>query len=436
GPMTEIHAGDRRATSSFVEGWSPPARDEDGRDVAWASSPRASIAFDAGTRPLDMTIVLDCVLAGEPARPRFVFIRTNGRPAGRFKLERGAQELRIAVLPSYLQPGRNVLDVLVPGYPASPGHRDSPMKFGVRALRFEASAAPAPVATVEGDRLVLGPGTVATYFLRLPDDARLRFESGDRSADRLRVAVQADGRPERVAAVARAEPGHLIADLGPESGSIARIVLSADGTNLALVRPRIEGRPVESAPTTLPAARGSNVILYVADTLRADRLGCFGYRRPTSPRLDAFARESLVFETAMAQASWTRPSTASILTGRYPAEHGARSLMSAVGSLIGRPALATPDNIALLSAQYAGEVALLDESFGELLDHLRARGLDRSTLVVFVADHGEEFHEHGGFDHGRTLYQELVRVPLLVRLPAGAGGGRRLRGLARQIDVL
>ncbi|TML07592.1 MAG: hypothetical protein E6G38_08735, partial [Actinobacteria bacterium] len=91
---------------------------------------------------------------------------------------------------------------------------------------------------------------------------------------------------------------------------------------------------------------------------------------------------------------------------------------------------------ALLSAQYDGEVALLDESFGELLDHLRARGLDRSTLVVFVADHGEEFHEHGGFDHGRTLYQELVRVPLLVRLPAGAGGGRRLRGLARQIDVL
>jgi len=549
GPMTEIHAGDRRATSSFVEGWSPPARDEDGRDVAWASSPRASIAFDAGTRPLDMTIVLDCVLAGEPARPRFVFIRTNGRPAGRFKLERGAQELRIAVLPSYLQPGRNVLDVLMPGYPASPGHRDSPMKFGVRALRFETSAAPAPVATVEGDRLILGPGTVATYFLRLPDDARLRFESGDRSADRLRVAVQADGRPERVAAVARAEPGHLIADLGPESGSIARIVLSADGTNLALVRPRIEGRSVESAPTTPPAARGSNVILYVADTLRADRLGCFGYARPTSPRLDAFARESLVFETAMAQASWTRPSTASILTGRYPAEHGARSLMSAVRadlptlatilagagydtaafvtnlnvaarfgfdrgfaeyhyleeredrdtvyvsaaelnaaafpwldargdrpfflylhatdthapyrpppgyaerflppdvhptigprtpvvSLIERPALATPDNIALLSAQYDGEVALLDESFGALLDHLRARGLDRSTLVVFVADHGEEFHEHGGFDHGRTLYQELVRVPLLVRLPAGASGGRRLRGLARQIDVL
>src|SRR5207244_10762113 len=66
----------------------------------------------------------------------------------------------------------------------------------------------------------------------------------------------------------------------------------------------------------------------------------------------------------------------------------------------------------------------------------RSRRLDRSTLVVFVADHGEEFHEHGGFDHGRTLYQELVRVPLLVRLPSGAGGGRRVRGLARQIDVL
>ena len=77
----------------------------------------------------------------------------------------------------------------------------------------------------------------------------------------------------------------------------------------------------------------------------------------------------------------------------------------------------------------------MDEAFGALLDRLRAHGLDRSTLVVFIADHGEEFHEHGGFDHGRTLYQELVRVPLLMRLPDGAGA-RRVRGLARQIDVL
>ncbi len=82
----------------------------------------------------------------------------------------------MAVPAAHLLAGRNVIDLLVPGYPPGVGRPDSSMRFGVRALRFETSAAPAPVATVEGDRLILGPGTVATYFLHLPDDARLRFE--------------------------------------------------------------------------------------------------------------------------------------------------------------------------------------------------------------------------------------------------------------------
>jgi len=548
GPTTQIRAGDRRAADNFLEGWSPPERGEDGQFIAWSNAPRASISFDAGPRPLETTVVLDCVV-GEPSHVPAVFARLNGRPVGRFRLSPGAEQIRVALRAEQQVAGRNVLDLFVPGGHVSAERGEIPRHFGVRSLRFESEAARSPAAHVEGDRLVLTPGTTVTYFLRLPPDARLAFESGERTADRLRVAVQADERPERLAGTTRREPGHLTADLGPEAGAVARLALSTDGTELALVRPRIEGRSVRpAAAAPRPTARASNVVLYVADTLRADRLGCFGYGRPTSPRLDAFARESIVFETAMAQASWTRPSTASILTGRYPAEHGARSLMSAlradlptmatilaeagydtaafvtnlnvaprfgfdrgfaeyhyleerddretvyvsaaelnaaafpwldarsdrpfflylhatdthapyrpppgyaerflppdihptigprtpVLTLLERPTLATADNIALLGALYDGEVALLDEAFGALLDRLRAHGLDRSTLVVFVADHGEEFHDHGGFDHGRTLYQELVRVPLLMRLPGGAGA-RRVRALARQIDVL
>jgi arylsulfatase A-like enzyme len=65
------------------------------------------------------------------------------------------------------------------------------------------------------------------------------------------------------------------------------------------------------------------VVLVTIDALRADRLGCYGYeRRATTPVLDALAEESVLFERAMAQAPWTGPSMASMMTGRYPAETG------------------------------------------------------------------------------------------------------------------
>src|SRR2546426_2341156 len=78
GPTMEIRAGDRRAADSFAEGWSPPERGEDGRDVAWASAPKSSVSFDAGPRPLDTRLVLDCIVASESARLPALFLRLNG----------------------------------------------------------------------------------------------------------------------------------------------------------------------------------------------------------------------------------------------------------------------------------------------------------------------------------------------------------------------
>ena len=66
-----------------------------------------------------------------------------------------------------------------------------------------------------------------------------------------------------------------------------------------------------------------NVVIYLVDTLRADRLGCYGYDRPTTPRLDEFARESMLFQNVEAQSSWTKPAVASIFTGCHPVVHGA-----------------------------------------------------------------------------------------------------------------
>jgi arylsulfatase A-like enzyme len=78
----------------------------------------------------------------------------------------------------------------------------------------------------------------------------------------------------------------------------------------------------------LPAARPGvpNVIVIVVDTLRADHVSAYGYQRLTTPNLDRIARQGVLFENAMSACSWTLPSHASLLTGRYPQDHGLQSI--------------------------------------------------------------------------------------------------------------
>lgn len=70
-----------------------------------------------------------------------------------------------------------------------------------------------------------------------------------------------------------------------------------------------------------------------------------------------------------------------------------------------------------LRAAYDEEVRFTDAQVGRLLRGLADLGLDRRTVVVLTADHGEEFQDHGGFEHGHTLYEELLRVPLVLAVP-------------------
>ncbi len=72
-----------------------------------------------------------------------------------------------------------------------------------------------------------------------------------------------------------------------------------------------------------PALERPNVVLIVIDTLRADRVSSYGYAKPTTPRIDAFAARGVRFENAFSTSSWTLPAHASMFTGLYPIEHGA-----------------------------------------------------------------------------------------------------------------
>jgi arylsulfatase A-like enzyme len=73
-----------------------------------------------------------------------------------------------------------------------------------------------------------------------------------------------------------------------------------------------------------------------------------------------------------------------------------------------------------LLSQYDGGISYLDAELGRLFDDLAARGLLERTLVVITADHGEGFGEHDLIDHGVSVFQELIHVPLLVRTPGGS----------------
>ena len=82
-------------------------------------------------------------------------------------------------------------------------------------------------------------------------------------------------------------------------------------------------RPLRTTVPPDPSRTRYNVILVSVDTLRADRLGCYGYdARPTSPVIDALADESVLFEHLMTAAPWTTPAHLSLLTSLYPSSHG------------------------------------------------------------------------------------------------------------------
>jgi arylsulfatase A-like enzyme len=83
---------------------------------------------------------------------------------------------------------------------------------------------------------------------------------------------------------------------------------------------------------------------------------------------------------------------------------------------------------------YDAKVAAADERFGRFWEKLAGLPAARRTLVVIISDHGDQLYEHGGLDHGMTLYDEIIRVPLIIHDPRAAGA--RIDGQVRLIDVM
>jgi arylsulfatase A-like enzyme len=88
-----------------------------------------------------------------------------------------------------------------------------------------------------------------------------------------------------------------------------------------------------------------------------------------------------------------------------------------------------------LIACYDQGVAYTDYWLGKLVEGLRQRGLYERTALIVTADHGDEFFEHGGLEHGNSLYDELLLVPLIIRVP-GVGERSVVEQQASLIDIM
>lgn len=138
----------------------------------------------------------------------------------------------------------------------------------------------------------------------------------------------------------------------------------------------------------IQAAEKSNVILIIMDTTRVDHLSCYGYERKTTPHIDEFAKESVLYTRAYSAASWTLPSVASILTGLYPGAHGAHRIEKA-------------DTIFPLNK--------LSEDNITLAEILAQSGYETAGIIstVFL---GREFGLHQGFNY----YDDTIDVYLVA----------------------
>jgi arylsulfatase A-like enzyme len=178
-----------------------------------------------------------------------------------------------------------------------------------------------------------------------------------------------------------------------------------------------------------PQRRGA--ILISIDTLRPDHLGCYGYHHDTSPAIDAFAADAVLFTQAIAHAPSTLPSHASILSSLLPSHHGA--FFSSRTPLSDEILTVTEvfRNAGFRTASFNGG-GQIDASFGLA----QGFGYYNSIAVILTSDHGEKFGEHGMVGwHSHTLYDELLRVPLIGRLPRPRQTNLKVRTQVQLLDV-
>lgn len=230
-----------------------------------------------------------------------------------------------------------------------------------------------------------------------------------------------------------------------------------------------------------------NVVFITIDALRADHLGCYGYSSNTSPNIDKLENESILFENAFSQSSWTLPCMTTVFTSIYPYLY--EDVNKEEYLLLSKSVNTFPEilkengyltagfvdacymnsyfgfnkgfdiyddrsctNIDFLGikniennvfeflnknkqskfflylhilevhdaknvSEYDKNILYEDEGISIILNKLKELNLAQKTIIIITADHGQEIFDHGNFGHGYTLYDEVIHVPLIIKIP-------------------
>lgn len=363
--------------------------------------------------------------------------------------------------------------------------------------------------------LFLPAPSLIRYVVEVPEAGVLRFDASivppesaldGQTSDGATVIISA-GPPSKASKIAEIEVSgtpqtHRI-DLSAFAGSQVELVLESQGGPSNALDYVFLAEPTLYSPA--PEAR--QMVLVFIDTLRPDAMSLYGYERPTSPKLDEWAKDAAVFTQARSVAPWTLPSARTMVTGTHPerwekivrlpdrlASHGWATGMIAgnvylssnfemsegwgthrcinwpQGSLqINRGLSFLEDNAdqdaflllhlmdmhlpytepiqyrslfagpapealggsyflrhdvtravrtlgddakEYVRGRYDNNMRYLDDQLERLFANLKD-----DAIVMIVSDHGEEFWDHAGFEHGHTLYDELLRIPMVLKAP-------------------
>jgi choline-sulfatase len=399
------------------------------------------------------------------------------------------------------------------------------------------------------DALCVPAGLRVGYALEVPAHAELNARISSSGKAELYVLAVREGEPDLLLAAldvdATRKPLHVALDRVEHA--LVRIELAAEGGDVVLDAPTVSvAVPAQPELTRKPIR---NVVLFLVDTLRADKLAPYNPdTRVQTPGLLHFLENAAVMLRARSQENWTKPSVATLLSSLYPWQHNAVSdeavlpeavelLPEVLGKLgyftgafiangyvsdkfgfkqgfdsyhnyvregrrsnaqtvaadvldwldarphdrpfflyvhtidphvpymppkeflklydaepyagpvaflgrsdllehikVGHLALEQRDKDRLV-ALYDGEISYHDVHFAAIMAGLEKRGLADDTLVVLTADHGEEFWDHGSVGHGHSVFDELLHVPLVVRLPGVTRRGATVAADVGLVDV-
>ncbi|HEX8186044.1 MAG TPA: sulfatase, partial [Blastocatellia bacterium] len=244
----------------------------------------------------------------------------------------------------------------------------------------------------------------------------------------------------------------------------------------------------------VPPARRLNVIFFFIDTLRDDHLGAYGYARGTSPNIDKLAARSSVFENAYSPSPYTYEAAPKFMQSMYwdarseswtevmarngyktilfprrlsmllrhvkgmeqvvdAARKGLKQTIDAAIETLGNTPADRPFCTYIYASdphrpyrpheginfgpavmdQYDGEIAYLDHHLGRLFDWMEESGRMNDTMVVIMSDHGESFGERMVYKHNSQVYDEQMRVPMIVYVPNQAP--RRIPDYVSTVDL-